>query len=317
MSYLRYDCHTHVGFSLSVYYDDKYPSCFDLISLINHLNRQKIDRAIVFPFPNYFAAGMQTLSDGVNRAIIDTLEAVPYAQQNKRLLQEIRRFGKGRILMFAMFSLYRGIKEQLEILENFMVNHEIYGLKYYADTDHMDLRRFSEEGKPFIEFALRHNLPIVFHISQCSALENRGYSFPQGVITLARQYPNLRVCLAHLAHFNEEILMTARKFKNVFFDTSPLLHLCHIRKANRLSAALQIDYTQPVQALLEVFRMLPDQLMWGTDLPFNFTCNIECDAHDFQFENYSIEKNYEILHSLPISTQKVLESDHVERFLFG
>lgn len=315
---LRYDCHTHVGMSLSFYFDGKYPTCHDMVSLLEKLDRSDVDRAIVFPLPDHFASsGVQALSAEQNRAICDSLFSIPYAWQNERLILEAKRLGRGRILTFGMFSLCRGVEEQVATLDRHFLNGEMFGLKYYADTDRFDLNQFADVGKPFIDLALRHNVPIVFHISQCSSLGGVGYSFPEGVMTLAKRYPALRVSIAHMAHFNEAILKESQALENVFFDLSPFLHLCHIRKCVAMDPAWRLPYDDPEAVLKIVASELPNKLMWGTDMPVNYTCDLNCDSHDFQHERYTLEENYRIFRSLPAASQRALETNNVERFLYG
>ena len=57
--------------------------------------------------------------------------------------------------------------------------------------------------------------------------------------------------------------------------------------------------------------------MWGTDMPYNYTCNLNNERHDFNWKNYCLEAHTQILDTLPKDMREAAETQNVERFLYG
>ena len=185
----HFDCHMHLGIGLSFIFNDKFPFCQNLQGIIEKLSDSFVNTAIVFPFPDDFL-GNEVVSDPVsNKVIRGVFESVPYQIANKRLLDEVELTGQENILPFLMFSLRYGVKEQLTFLEQCVKDHFVYGMKYYADADGIPLKNFPCKAEPFIEFMLKHDLPIVFHVSGNTVVNDGGVSFPNDIIDLALAYP--------------------------------------------------------------------------------------------------------------------------------
>lgn len=306
----RIDCHTHSGICTSWMENDKYPHSFLTSELILKMYEHNFDCAIVFPFPSANYAADRT---------IDPL-TVPYQAENKQLINEVEQFKNDRVklLPFPMFSVAHAIDEQIRLLEAFAQKGMIFGLKYYPDMDKLPVSTLFTQGKPFIDFLLKYNLPLTIHTSENATL-SAGYSSPTVIVQEAKKFPKLRVAIAHMGHFNAEAINTVIRehITNVFFDVSPLLHICHIRTINSNAKMLDLPYSQPVLVLEELCRMLPDQLLWGSDAPFNFTCNLNNPNHNKDVFRFSVRENVRVLESISESNMRLLCTSNPKRFLIG
>lgn len=300
---MRIDAHTHIGYASNGFISDKYPYCQDAYDLYTKLNDNGFDYAITFPFPNY------SFKEANN-------DLIPYYAENKRLIEESRLFDN-KFLPFAGLSINYAIDLQIEKLSQMVNSGQLFGLKYYADADFRTIAEFLELGKDFILFAVNNDLPITFHCSESAAYGRSKYSNPFDMIELAKQYPQLRIAIAHMAHFNEKVYrrVADEKIQNVYFDTSPFLHLCHIRAINNVADSMCFEYSKPKQVLSEMLTRFPNRIMWGSDAPYNFTCNINNSTHSKDFKQFSLIKNLEVLNSLSIEQQKQLTEKNILTFL--
>lgn len=309
------DGHTHLGIFIQSLFDDKYPSSGDPINLLEKMNAHKVDYSIVFPFPDQFTGKDDTLYDKV----MMLLGPVPYRLANERLLLEINQLKINRFLPFLMFSINYGISEQIEYLESKANENTIFGLKYYPDSDMVNVKNLLKEGKPFIEFLLRHNMPLVIHCSEAASTNNNGYSNPLDMLCIAEEYPDLRMCIAHMGQFNEKLIdyIIENDMKNVYLDTSPFLHLCYVRSINGIKNCLNFDYTDPITVMKGMYVLLPDNIIWGSDCPFNYTCNLNNDNHNKKFEYFLYSEYYALLDKLPKEMRLKIASENTIRYLFG
>lgn len=314
-----FDSHMHFGIMLSSIFDDKTPYCQNLMGIMDILDDSFVNTAIVFPFPDDFIGNDVLESQEDNAQIRRIFEAVPYRLQNERLLLEVEQTSRGNILPFMMFSLRYHIDRQIDFLSECMGRHEVYGLKYYADADGIPLSAFTERGKPFIDWMVAHDMPLIVHTSAGTVLAGEGLSFPDDIVELALQYPELRICIAHMAHFSKSVFeqMASAKIPNLFLDTSPFLHLCNIRDVVRHPNCLELPYDSPADVLSYAVEMFPGQIIWGSDYPFNFTCNLNNPCHDKNYAAYSYAANMSVLAALPPYIRLRITHDNTMRFLFG
>lgn len=310
------DAHTHAGISLNGFFDDKYPYCYNAIDIANSLHSLGFDFACVFSFPSYICGEQLDIEDDKRQYLRSCFENVPYQSATQKLLKEIERFKLDNLLPFAMFSINYAVDEQLQFLNSIL--HLIYGLKYYPDADTQTIDKLNSKGKPFLDYLIKNNMPLVVHVSENACLYNQGYSSVEDAIELAQANPHLRINVAHIGHFSRQSLEKAQrlKLKNLFFDVSPLLHLCHIRTINH-GEVLNLDYHNPQKVLQELYRMFPQNLIWGSDMPFNFTCNLNNAKHNFCYADFSVEKSVNVLQSLDLSIIEKICTENVISLLFG
>lgn len=300
---MRIDVHTHIGYASNGFASDKYPYCQDAYDLYDKLSENTFDYSVIFPFPNYSYTKAKP-------------NIIPYYAENKRLIEESGLFGN-KFLPFAGFSINYAIDLQIEKLSQMVNCGQLFGLKYYADSDQRTIAEVIDRGKEFITFAQSNDLPITFHCSESAAYGKSNYSNPFEMLELAQQYPQLRIAIAHMAHFNEKVYnrIIDENIQNVYFDTSPFLHLCHIRLVNNVADSMSFDYSQPQAVLRKMLLLFPDRIMWGSDAPFNFTCNINNPAHNKDYKQFSLSKNVAVLNSLSIEEQEQLTENNILSFL--
>lgn len=310
------DLHTHAGVSLNAFFDDKYPYCYSAIEISRNIRCIGFDAACVFPFPAFLCGDNLPIGDKEKAVLRELMEEVPYKKATEKILLEKERFELDNIMPFAMFSINYAIKEQIEFLEE--VSSKIYGLKYYPDADTKKISDLMNEGRPFIDYLLKHNMPLVIHASENACLFESGYSNVMDAIELAKAIPGLRVAVAHMGHFSKKAMesVLSNRPDNFYYDVSPLLHICHIRTVNA-GDVYDIDYSDPEVVMKELLNLFPDKILWGSDMPFNFTCNLRNSEHNFEYEQFSIENNFNILKKMGAENMTRMCSENTLDFLFG
>lgn len=314
-----FDSHMHFGVMLSSLFDDKMPFCQNLSGIMDILGLSRVNRGIVFPFPNDFI-GNDLLNEPLkNTYVRDVFEEIPYFLQNQRLLLEVEKISRGEILPFLMCSVKYGVDAQIRFLKECVNDKYVYGLKYYADADNIPLREFVKHGEKIIEFLIEYDLPIVFHTSANTVINNGGISCPDDILNIAMLYPELRICIAHMAHFSKNVFnrLQSNDFPNVYLDTSPFLHLCNIRNVVHSKNCLELPYNNPNAVLEKLTDLIPNQIIWGSDYPFNFTCNLNNPAHDKDYNKYTYSQNINVLESLSDDKIKRIANINTLKFLFG
>jgi predicted TIM-barrel fold metal-dependent hydrolase len=112
------------------------------------------------------------------------------------------------------------------------------------------------------ENASKHGLPVMLHMSAARA-QNAifKYAHPRQIEDVALSYPDLKIVLAHLCYpWADEAFCLARRFPNMYFDTS-----AHTGRTRALKAAL-LSATE--------FGVL-DRIMYGSDAPFHIS-SVNC-----------------------------------------
>jgi predicted TIM-barrel fold metal-dependent hydrolase len=268
---LTFDVHTHVGLDLGFFLRSWWPYSATAQDLLGHMDAHGIDRAVCFPFtlpsafdPYAFAAGgeLKLLSG-----------RVPFDQENTLLRTELDRVDHdGRLLQFAMFDPGRCIKEQLKLLE--LLVGKIRGLKTQTTVLQSPIRELLNGGRPLMELAARHDLPVLFHTAVSPA-----DPWAQGAdcLAVARAFPQVRFNLAHSIRFHVAHLEAAAELPNVWVDCSAHLAHCQLASQNAPAVAaagdrVKADYSKPAQVLQTVHQMLGGKYMWGSDNPFMSWC---------------------------------------------
>jgi len=101
-------------------------------------------------------------------------------------------------------------------------------------------------------------IPVLFHTGSHSARYESKYGRPNEFEDVAKSFPDLRIVLAHIGKgaYQESVEM-ARKYSNLFFDTSTCLYEAGISVAE---AARNI--------LATIKKIGVDRIMFGTDWPW-------------------------------------------------
>lgn len=309
------DCHTHVGLFLKSLFDDKYPASGDVINLIERMDLHHVDYSIVFPFPDYYTQGDKTLYEKMMLIIGDT----PYKYTNERMITEIEQLNISRLLPFFMFSINYAIDAQIEYMSKYAETKKIFGLKYYPDSDMRKVDDLLKDGSEFIDFLIKYNLPLVIHCSEGASTNSNGFSNPLDMICIAENNPKLRLCIAHMGQFNKELIdiIRTKKLNNVYLDTSPILHLCNVRIINGLKNCLDLDYSDPLEVIKKMHELLPNNIIWGTDYPYTYTCNLNNEIHNKDFSRFSYNEYYNLFNKIPVEIKERISNKNTIKFLFG
>lgn len=253
------DVHTHsVGIAMGQMLANSYPFGQDICDLSECIRRNNIDFAISFPmtYPVYFNINEMKF----NKKYVKTGNGeFPYQLENYSIARVIDEMEIDNILPFLAVSTNDKIDEQLCAINDICQNYEIYGIKYHPKIERKSV--LTKEFEPFVLFALDNNLPMMIH-SDMSDEAN-----PNNIFELVRKYENLRVCIAHCAHFDEEFWMQINNYDNVYVDASPLRRICHDMDKQG-TKKMGIDFKCPEDVFKHLFELAPKHLVWGTDTPY-------------------------------------------------
>ncbi|AHF94719.1 hypothetical protein OPIT5_23850 [Opitutaceae bacterium TAV5] len=219
------------------------------------------------------ALSIAALKAGRIEAGADALEKIPYAWENRRLLQEVNdlfpELGQWTIPL-AMVDPSREQAGQVKALECLKNEYRFYGLKIQATIIQSPILDLAGAGRCLLEFAERENLPVLIHTS---IHPEDPWSQVADILTVVRAWPGVRFCLAHSCRFDRDGLDEVARLPNAWFDCSA--HVIHCRLAAQDHPAVAVrerrfesDYHDPVNVLAELANAYPDKLMWGSDAPF-------------------------------------------------
>ncbi|MEX2381792.1 MAG: amidohydrolase family protein [Opitutales bacterium] len=269
---MRIDCHNHLGVDLLFYLHRDFPYAQDLPTLIADGGRQGITHWIAFPMvsnlcfsPSGFLAG-NLETDGA-------IEKVPYAYENRRLMEEVYSLfpdeGKS-ILPFAIIDPERNTIAQAEALRQLRRDYRFFGLKIQATIIQSRVKGLLGDGGVFLDLAREWNIPLLIH---SSFAKNDPWSQSSDILDIAEANPDIRFCLAHSCRFEKASLDRLAALSNCWFDCSAHGIHCDAVVMNLPIVAPEperflSDYTRPERVLTDLAADYPDKLMWGSDSPF-------------------------------------------------
>ncbi len=320
----RIDVHTHVGVDLLFYFGGGYPYALDLPNLILEGGRSGLNRWVVFPMVTHTALSLRGLRSGLIKEGEDALEKIPYAWENRRLMQEIYdlfpELGQ-QTLPFAMMDPSRAPREQVEELRKLRKSYRFYGLKIQATILQSPIRALLDTGKCLIDFAEDHALPVLIHTSIHPA---DAWSQVADILDVARARPGVRFCLAHSCRFDLKGLNEVARLSNTWFDCSAHVIACRLAAENHPAVASEkgrfpSDYTNPAKVLSDLATAYPDKLLWGSDAPFHSYVATETEAALAGGKRMRLTCSYEEeaapLLALSLEIQNRISSENTLRFL--
>lgn len=231
-----FDCHVHIGFcekAIVKRADDLFVSIEEVMS---YLDRNKIQKALVFPFPN-----RETPASETNEYVVQCIER-----------EKIRLYG---LIFFSWDNYPRKMQR--------FARPNIVGIKIHPTFSQ---RSLEEVPDIFLEI-VRENKWILLIDSSISDLGH-----PAHIVKFAKNNPDIFIICAHMARlFHKEILeMTA--LKNVYLDISGI---CLLSKHNHRLAppifrhASLVKNPSPQQILEYLLHFVgKEKLIWGSDFPF-------------------------------------------------
>jgi len=268
------DVHAHVGFSLKAYANSEYPYGQSLEGLYYRQIANGVDYGVVFTcVPELYFDLPVLLRQGRMVPAADPLSEAPYALENRLLFAELHHFCpelRERFLPFVTIDPGRKVKEQLAALEALADQQPIYGMKVAPVACQSKVTGLLGEGAALLEFARRHDLPILIHVTVHPEEE---FSQAADAFRVVEAHPELRFCLAHCIGFNRAFLERAGELPNVWVDTSALK--IQVQAAfegypfmAKPAERFDWDYSDHVSVMKSLVERFPDTILWGSDSPF-------------------------------------------------
>lgn len=267
------DCHNHVGADLLFYLHGDFPYAQQLVAMIQEGGALGVTHWVVFPFVSYAAMDTTRFRAGEVGFGSGGLEKVPYAFENRRLLEECHKLfpEKGRkTLPFVMVDPLRETAAQASELRQLRERYRFHGIKIQSTIIQADIKRLAHEGKVFLELARVWDVPFLIHSSVAAS---DPWAQASDILDLAEANPDVRFCLAHSCRYDKECLDRVNALPNTWFDCSA--HCIHCMGAvddlpyiAPRSRRFDSDYTRPDQVIADLAAAYPTKFMWGSDSPF-------------------------------------------------
>lgn len=256
------DVHTHSG-SIDVYNFQigHLPFSQSAKDLALKARMAGINLTVTFPFPTSGFYDARELVKG--KRVLSNSQDFPYQLENQAVTAGCKKQGE-KLLPFVCVDPSAMAKEQLDYLSKLYDQQRFFGLKLHTVAANSSATDLGKSG--FVDFAKEHNLPILVH---CDLVFPKSHS--EYILQLAKDFPELRICMAHLAWLDDEAISQIPKYQNLFIDCSPFLDICKkVAEGNpRISKNHEIDPLNPISSLLRYYYRLKDQLVWGTDEPWS------------------------------------------------
>jgi predicted TIM-barrel fold metal-dependent hydrolase len=304
---LTYDVHTHIGLDGGFYLRGWWPYAATARDLIEQMDRHGIDRAVCFPFTLPSAFDVYAFADHNEVTLLPG--RFPFDRENARLAQEIERVGGERLIQFAMFDPSREIARQVKAIKPLI--GKIAGLKTQSTVLRSPVRALLEHGRPLMELAGEHNLPVLFHTAI-----NDSWAHVADCLAVAEAFPSVRFNLAHSCRFHNPLLRQCAATKNVWVDCSAHLAHCQLARENLSPVApidqrVAADYAQPAKVLEAVHAIVGGKYMWGSDNPF-------MSWYDDRLRIlYTYEQEMAAVNALPAAIRQSMLSTAPHAWLYG
>lgn len=266
------DCHNHIGADLLFYLHGDFPYAQQLVQMQQESAALGVTHWIVFPFVSYAAMDVSRFRSG-GIAFGNGLEKIPYAFENRRLLEECYRLfpDEGRkTLPFVIVDPMRDTDVQAGELVKLRAEHPFYGIKIQSTIIQSDIKALAEQGRVFLDLAREWDIPFLIH---SSVAESDHWAQAHDIIDLAEANPDIRFCAAHSCRYDRECLDRINALPNAWFDCSA--HCIHCECAADDSPIIaprerrfSSDYTNPARVLADLAAAYPEKLLWGSDSPF-------------------------------------------------
>jgi len=266
------DCHNHIGADMLFYLHGDFPYAQQLVDMTRVGGSLGITHWIVFPFVSYAAMDVTRFRSG-EVGFGNGLETVPYAFENRRMLEECYQLfpEEGRkTLPFVMVDPMRNTDAQAAELVKLRAEYRIHGIKIQSTIIQADIKRLAHEGQVFIDLAREWDVPFLIH---SSVAKDDLWAQAHDILDLAEANPDIRFCAAHSCRFDKECLDRVQALPNAWFDNSA--HCIHCVGAvgdlpyiAPKSRRFDSDYSDPARVIADLAAAYPDKFMWGSDSPF-------------------------------------------------
>ena len=266
------DCHNHIGTDLLFYLHGDFPYAQQLVDMTHMGGALGITHWVVFPFVSYAAMDVTKFRSG-GIGFDRGLESVPYAFENRRLLEECQRLfpEEGRkTLPFIMADPLRHTDAQAAELLKLKAEFRFHGIKIQSTILQADIKRLAHEGRVFLDLAREWDVPFLIH---SSVAPDDLWAQAHDILDLAEANPDIRFCAAHSCRFDKECLDRVNALPNAWFDNSAHCIHCDSVLKNMpnvapLARRFDSDYSDPARVIADLAAAYPDNFMWGSDSPF-------------------------------------------------
>ncbi len=266
------DCHNHIGADMLFYLHGDFPYAQQLVDMTQVGGSLGITHWIVFPFVSYAAMDVTKFRSG-EIGFGNGLETVPYAFENRRMLEECYRLfpEEGRkTLPFVMVDPMRNTDAQAAELIKLRAEYRIHGIKIQSTIIQADIKRLAHEGRVFLDLAREWDVPFIIH---SSVIESDVWAQARDILDLAEANPDIRFCAAHSCRFDKECLDHVQALPNAWFDNSAHCIHCEGAAANKpfiapKSRRFDSDYSDPARVIADLAAAYPHKFLWGSDSPF-------------------------------------------------
>lgn len=264
------DCHNHVGSDIMFWLRGDFPYAQHLITMTSEGRALGVDRWIIFPFVINLSLKIEALRLG--KIEYGGLEKVPYAFENRRLLQEMNSLfpEEGKYcLPFMMLDPMREQAGQIAALRKLREEYKFHGLKIQSTMLQSFIRTLGEEGKGFVELAAEWDIPFIIH----SSVGDDPWAQASDILDVAEKFPHVRFCLAHSCRYDKECLDRVNALPNTWFDCSAHCIHCDGAVADLAYIAprarrFDSDYTNPARVIADLAAAYPSKFIWGSDSPY-------------------------------------------------
>ncbi len=266
------DCHNHIGADLLFYLHGDFPYAQQLVQMQQESGPLGVTHWIVFPFVSYAAMDVSKFRSG-GIGFGNGLESVPYAFENRRLLEECYRLfpDEGRkTLPFAMVDPMRDTDAQAKELVKLRAEYRFYGLKIQSTIIQSDIKCLASQGQVFLDLAREWDVPFLIH---SSVAESDLWAQARDIIDIAEANLDIRFCAAHSCRYDKECLDRVQALPNAWFDCSAhCIHcVCAVDDLPNIaprSRRFESNYSDPAQVIADLAAAYPSKFLWGSDSPF-------------------------------------------------
>ena len=226
----------------------------------------------IFPQLNDPAKRQDGRDPGQSYSFEEIRDLVRYAAaRHVRIIPELDMPGHSAYFEPA-FGFPMGSAQGVAVLEKLIDEFPFYGLKVHPRSTAAAIATLGREGRPLLEFAAAHDLPILVHAAFPKSPDPLSRVGP--LFDLARAHPRLRFCAAHFGGFNRKVLEEADLLDNVWIDAAALVIGCEcVRRKLRIydcgATRIPADYDDPPSVFAAIAHRHPDTFMWGSDNPFH------------------------------------------------
>lgn len=276
------DCHNHIGADLLFYLHGDFPYAQQLVQMQQESRPLGVTHWVVFPFVSYAAMDVTKFrSGGVQFG--NGLESIPYAFENRRMLEECYRLfpDEGRrTLPFVIVDPLRETDAQAKELVKLRSEFPFYGIKIQSTIIQADIKRLRHEGQVFLDLAREWDIPFIIH---SSVAESDLWAQARDILDVAEANPDIRFCAAHSCRYDKECLDRVNALPNAWFDCSA--HCIHCECAvddlpniAPRSRRFDTNYADPARVIADLAAAYPNKFLWGSDSPFySYAATIDGD----------------------------------------